>query len=121
MAKIIKIPTINDQTGSLSVIEKMLNFSIKRVYFIYNTKDMARGGHRHKKTKQLLICVSGSCDVFYENNKKESNTFLLDKPNKCLCIEPSDWHTMQNFSKNCVLLVLASEYYDKNDYINERY
>ena len=53
--------------------------------------------------------------------QKESNTFLLDKPNKCLCIEPSDWHTMQNFSKNCVLLVLASEYYDKNDYINERY
>ena len=121
MAKIIDIPTFYDERGSLSIVEKVVEFDFKRVYYIYNTDGKQRGGHRHKKTKQLLICVNGSCDVFCENKLKENNTFDLNSPNKCLLVEAEDWHTMQNFSKDCVLLVLASEYYDKDDYIDERY
>ena len=121
MAKMIDIPTISDDRGSLSVIENLVNFEIKRVYYIYNTDAKQRGGHRHKKTDQFLICVSGSCSVFCENELKNSNTFMLDKPNKGLYVEAKDWHTMRDFSKDCVLLVLASEYYDVNDYIDERY
>jgi len=121
MAKIIHLPTMTDERGSLSIIEKIADFGIKRVYYIYNTDGKQRGGHRHKKTKQLLVCVNGSCDVFCENEKKERNTFLLNSPEKCLLVESKDWHTMQNFSQDCILLVLASEYYDANDYIDERY
>ena len=121
MAKIINLPTVSDERGSLSIIEKIADFDIKRVYYIYNTDGKQRGGHRHKKTKQLLVCINGSCDVFCENELKENNTFLLDSFEKCLLVEAKDWHTMQNFSKDCVLLVLASEYYDQDDYIDERY
>jgi hypothetical protein len=46
---------------------------------------------------------------------------LLNSPAKGLLVEAADWHTMQNFSKDCVLLVLASEYYDMEDYVDERY
>ena len=121
MAKIIKIPTFSDSRGSLSVIEKIIDFEIKRIYYIYNTNDKARGGHRHKKTKQLLVAINGSCEVFCENSKKESKIFFLNSPDKGLLLEPEDWHIMQNFSEDCMLLVLASEYYDINDYIGERY
>ena len=121
MANIIDIPTFSDKRGSLSIIEKKIDFDIKRVYYIYNTDGKQRGGHRHKKTKQLLVCVNGSCEVFCEDSKKIQNIFLLDKPSKALIVKAEDWHTMQNFSKDCVLLVLASEYYDKDDYIDERY
>ncbi|WP_321778865.1 FdtA/QdtA family cupin domain-containing protein [Sulfurimonas sp.] len=121
MAKIINLPTMNDDRGCLSVVENITDFDIKRVYYIYNTDGKQRGGHRHKKTKQLLMSTSGSCNVFCENEKKETETFLLDSPSKCLLVEAKDWHTMQNFSKDCVLLVIASEYYDKNDYIDDRY
>lgn len=121
MAKIINLPTMSDERGNLSIIEKIADFDIKRVYYIYNTDGKQRGGHRHKQTKQLLVCVSGSCDVFCEGDLKETNTFSLDNPSTCLLVEAKDWHTMQNFSKDCVLLVLASEYYDKDDYIDERY
>ncbi|MCD6433652.1 MAG: FdtA/QdtA family cupin domain-containing protein [Sulfurimonas sp.] len=121
MAKLINLPTISDERGSLSVIERIADFDIKRVYYIYNTDGKQRGGHRHKKTRQLLICISGSCSVFCENSLKEKSSFELDSPQKCLIVEAEDWHNMQDFSKDAVLLVLASEYYDEDDYIDERY
>ena len=119
MAYIIDLPTFKDERGSLSVVEKLLPFDIKRFYYIYNVTDQ-RGGHRHKKTIQALICLNGSCEIYVDNGKKEE-IFLLNTPDKCLIIEPEDWHTMDKFGKNTILLVLASEYYDKDDYIEERY
>ncbi|GAB4278758.1 MAG: FdtA/QdtA family cupin domain-containing protein [Candidatus Rifleibacteriota bacterium] len=119
MAHIINLPTYSNETGSLTVIEKVLPFDIKRVYYIYDVKKI-RGGHRHKKTVQALICLNGSCEV-YVNNGKTENTYLLDSWNKCLIVENIDWHTMDKFTPGAILLVCASEYYDVNDYIDEPY
>lgn len=120
MAKLIDFPTFSDDRGYLTVIEKIFDCDIKRIYYIYGADSQVRGGHRHKKTKQILIAVSGSCDIYSETPMLKE-TFFLNTPQKGLLLEPEDWHTMQNFSENCVLLVLASEYYDKDDYIDERY
>lgn len=119
MAQLIELPTFTDDRGSLTVIEKLLPFEIKRVYFIYDIKSK-RGGHRHKKTIQALICLNGSCEV-YVNNGKEEKTFLLNSNSKCLIVNPEDWHTIDKVTPNAVILVLASEYYDKQDYIYEAY
>jgi quercetin dioxygenase-like cupin family protein len=96
-----------------------LPFNIKRLYYIYNVSKK-RGGHRHKKTIQALICLGGSCEVYINNGKQKMN-ILLDNEDKCLIIEPNDWHTMDNFSTNAILLILASEPYSSDDYINDRY
>ena len=119
MPKIITIPKFTDDRGNLCVIEKLLPFEIKRVYFISNGKG-TRGGHRHKKTIQALICLSGSCRIDVQSPQKNAN-FSLTQNNQCLLLEPEDWHTMSDFSTTATLLVLASEYYDKNDYINTPY
>ena len=47
-------------------------------------------------------------------------TYTLDSPNQCLILEPEDWHTMDGFSKDSILLVFASEFFDADDYIYER-
>jgi dTDP-4-dehydrorhamnose 3,5-epimerase-like enzyme len=119
MAYFIDVPKFDDGRGSLCVVERLLPFSVKRIYYIFNVSD-ERGGHRHKKTIQALICLSGSCEVFVNNGRKK-NTYLLDEPHKCLIVESKDWHTMDGFSKMATLLVLASEYYDANDYIDKPY
>jgi dTDP-4-dehydrorhamnose 3,5-epimerase-like enzyme len=119
VAYIINLPTYSDDRGSLTVIEKILPFDIKRVFFIYNPKGI-RGGHRHKKTVQCLVCCKGECKV-YVNNGKKKEIYHLNSPNLALILEPEDWHTMFDFSEDAVLLVLASDYYDKNDYIYEEY
>jgi hypothetical protein len=64
--------------------------------------------------------VSGSCEVYVHNGEKEE-TFILDSPDKCLLLEPRDWHTMYDFSENSVLLVLSDRFYEKEDYIYEKY
>ncbi|CUU80057.1 WxcM-like%2C C-terminal [Campylobacter hyointestinalis subsp. hyointestinalis] len=119
MAYLINLPVFEDDRGSLIVAEKVLPFKIKRFYYIYNLKSK-RGGHRHKKAIQALICINGSCEV-YINNGNDKQILLLNKPNQCLVLEPQDWHTMDKFAKNTSILVFASEYYDKDDYICEEY
>lgn len=119
MAYIIELPTSEDERGDLTVVEKILPFEIKRFYYIYNVISK-RGGHRHKKTIQALISLGGNCDI-YVNDGEKKETFSLSTPNKCLILNPKDWHTMDKFSKGSTLLVFASEYYDKDDYIEEEY
>lgn len=118
MAELIKIPEFKDKRGSLYVIEKFLPFKVKRIYFIKNPKGK-RGEHRHHKSIQALICINGSCNV-HVNNGQSIQDFNLNVSN-CLILEPKDWHYMNNFSENCILLVLASTFYDVNDYIDEIY
>jgi len=120
MPKLIKIPTFSDHRGDLSVIESLADFDIKRIYYIYNLNDEERGGHRHKKTKQLLIAVNGSCDIYCQDKTLEY-FYKLDSPRQCLFLNPEDWHKMSNFSNDCVLLLIASEEYSEDDYINEKW
>lgn len=112
MAKLIELKTISDDRGDLTVIEKILPFDIKRVYYIYNTNGKSRGNHKHKKNIQALVCISGSCKI-----KCYDEIFLLDSPKKCLILNPEDYHEMYDFSNQSILLVLSSEHYDENDYI----
>ena len=118
MPKIIYLPTYKNKNGKLSVIEKLTNFKIKRVFFIYDIKGV-RGGHKHLKTKQLIISISGTCELLVKNKKKKLiKLFKLNNPNKGVLLYPDDWHTMKALKKNTILLVMASEFYNKNDYVN---
>ena len=119
MTILINLPSYGGDDGILTVVEDVLPFDIRRVYFIYKVGRL-RGGHRHKKTIQALICLEGKCTINIQNLSEEK-TITLDKPDECLILDPSDWHTMDNFSRGSILLVLASELYDEDDYIYERY
>ena len=120
MAHLINLTTHTDKRGNLTVIEKVLPFDIKRIFYIYGVDDSERGGHRHHKTIQAAVCIQGTC-IISNDNGKEKHDFVLDKPSKCLLIEPQDWHTMHHFSKDAILMVLASENYKYDDYIFENY
>lgn len=112
MAELIELPTIQDDRGSLTVVEKLLPFEVKRVFYIYNCDGKTRGNHSHKKNENALISVNGCCDIICGER-----VYQLDSPTKCLILESNDHHVMTNFKNGCVLLVLNSEYFDENDYI----
>ena len=119
--KFVNFETLGDDRGSLIALEENYNtpFAIKRVYYIFDTKEgVQRGFHAHIDLKQIAICVKGSCTFVLDdgNNKEE---IRLDSPNKGLLIEGLIWREMYNFSPDCVLLVLASEHYDEDDYIRD--
>lgn len=120
MASLINLKTFTDNRGNLTVIEKVVPFDIKRIFYIYGVDDSERGGHRHHETVQAAICIRGNCTI-YNDNGKEERSFLLDSPDQCLLIQPEDWHTMHSFSEDCILMVLASAYFDAADYIHTPY
>jgi len=119
--KLINLKKHGDERGSLIAIEKNHNvpFEIKRVYYIFDTKkDVRRGFHAHKNLKQLAICVSGTCKFLIDDGTEKTN-YELNNANEGLLIEGLLWREMYDFSKNCVLMVLADEYYDEEDYIRD--
>jgi tellurite resistance-related uncharacterized protein len=120
MAHLLQLQTFSSEKGNLSVFESVLPGDIQRVFYIYGVADEPRAGHRHIKAWNALMCVAGSCRVYVEDGET-STEYWLDSPEKCVVLEPKDWHIMDNFSKDAVLFVLSNELYDKEDYIYERY
>ncbi len=121
MAKIINFQQHGDARGQLVALEenKEIPFNIKRVYYMYDTGEgVRRGYHAHKKLEQILICIHGSCKIHLDDGKSVEE-ILLDKPYEGLYIANNVWREMYDFSKDAVLLVLASELYDENDYIRD--
>ena len=82
---------------------------IGSTYSIFNSTDI---------DEEKNVYKTANLDITYT---LDNGNVILDNPNKCLIVEPEDWHTMDNFSKDAVLLVLASEYYDASDYIDKPY
>ena len=110
---------LGDHRGQLVALEanRQIPFDVKRVFYIYGTQEgVPRGNHSHYKTKQFLVAVNGSCKVTLDNGK-EKETFDLNKPNLGLFQDSLIWGSMHDFSSDCVLMVLADEYYDASDYI----
>ena len=112
---------LGDHRGQLVALEanRQIPFDVKRVFYIYGTQEgVPRGNHSHYKTKQFLVAVNGSCKVTLDNGK-EKETFDLNKPNLGLFQDALIWGSMHDFSSDCVLMVLANEYYDASDYITD--
>ena len=108
-----------DERGMLIAFEekKDIPFDIKRVYFMYDTKEgVRRGFHAHKNLQQILVCVHGSCKVLLDNGT-EKKIVHLEKPYEGLYIENNIWREMYDFSNDAVLMAFASELYDESDYI----
>ncbi|WP_333664548.1 FdtA/QdtA family cupin domain-containing protein [Acinetobacter guillouiae] len=117
----INLPDLGDHRGSLVVLEsnKSIPFDIKRLYYIFDAKsDVPRGFHAHKELHQIAFCIRGKCKMLMDNGNKKQNVWI-DQPNKGLLIPPMIWHEMHEFSEDCIMLVLASDFYDENDYIRD--
>ncbi|MBE5881067.1 MAG: WxcM-like domain-containing protein [Lachnospiraceae bacterium] len=120
--KIIEFGEYGDERGNLVVAEgsgKDIPFEIKRVFYMYGSDDtVVRGQHANRKTEFVLINVSGTSKVKVDNGF-ETDIIELNKPRMGLYIPTMMWKDMYDFSEDSVLLVLASEHYDGNEYIRD--
>ncbi len=110
-----------DDRGQLVALEefKDIPFRIKRVYYMYDTRtDVVRGHHAHKSLEQILICIHGSCKICLDNGF-EKKVVPLEKPYEGVYIANNIWREMFDFSEDAVLMVLASELYDPEDYVRD--
>ncbi|RYL95742.1 WxcM-like domain-containing protein [Sporolactobacillus sp. THM7-4] len=118
---LLKFKDIASHDGHLSSIEEKIDvpFKIKRVYYITGVgQEAERGFHAHKKLQQVLICLNGSIKIRIKNPIEEE-TVQLNNPATGLYIGPLVWHEMFDFTKESVLLVVASEHYAEEDYLRD--
>lgn len=121
LIELIDFPVLGDNRGKLVAIEgnRHIPFEIKRVYYIYDTSpDVARGFHAHKGLRQVAVCLSGQCRIVMDDGSKKED-MILNSPSQALLIDKMQWHEMYDFSSDCVLMVLASDEYDENDYLRD--
>ncbi len=115
----LKFRDIKDKYGHLTPIEfrNDIPFEIKRIYYITRVdQGVIRGFHSHRKLHQVLICINGSVKI-KTKNPIEEEVFELNDPAIGLYIGTYVWREMFDFTEGSVLLVLASECYDEQDYI----
>jgi acetyltransferase-like isoleucine patch superfamily enzyme/dTDP-4-dehydrorhamnose 3,5-epimerase-like enzyme len=115
------LPYVEDLRGYLSFGEfgQHLPFLVKRYFVVFDVASKEiRGEHAHRDLRQFLICVNGSCHIIADDGKNREE-FMLDRPNLGLYIPPMVWSVQYKFSRDGVLLVLASDVYKPEDYIRD--
>jgi dTDP-4-dehydrorhamnose 3,5-epimerase-like enzyme len=117
LVKLIDAPAISTDGTLVQLQSPEIPFDVRRVYFIYGVSVGAvRGAHTHKETSQVLFCIQGSIIVALDDGRRKEKV-VLDKPNVGVLLEPGVWHEMQEFKKDTILLVLASQKHEPADYI----
>lgn len=119
--RVLDFSPIGDSRGWLISLqgERGIPFGIRRVYYIFGTQTgVRRGMHAHHQLEQVAVCVSGSCSFLIDDGSTR-RVVSLDSPAKGLYLGGVIWHEMFDFSPDCVLMVLASDYYDESDYIRD--
>ena len=110
-----------DERGVLVPVEggRDVPFEIRRVYTLRGFAPGAvRGGHAHRRLRQVVVCVAGSCVIELDDGGG-ARRFALNDPARGLLLEPRVWHELREFSADCVVMVLASEHFDETDYVRE--
>ena len=109
-----------DDRGHLVVVEwaQDIPFDIKRIFYIYGSdKNVIRGQHANLHTEFVLINVAGTSKVRVKDGKGNEAVFSLNRPHTGVYLPKMVWKDMYDFSEDSVLLCLASEHYDAEEYI----
>ena len=118
---IVDIPLIADERGNLIFAEigQCLPFQVKRFFVVFDVPTTeVRGQHAHKELHEFVVALRGSVTISVDD-RREQKSFLLNRPTQGLHIPPQTWRTLYEYSSDAVLLVLASETYNAEDYIRD--
>jgi dTDP-4-dehydrorhamnose 3,5-epimerase-like enzyme len=119
--EILELPKITDPRGSLTFIEaeRHVPFQVRRIFYLYGVPEgEKRAAHALKVCQQFILAISGSFDIVVDNGTQKES-FHLERADCGLYVPPLIWREIQNFSKGAVCMVLASEFYDADDYLDE--
>jgi dTDP-4-dehydrorhamnose 3,5-epimerase-like enzyme len=118
-SKLIQLQTFPDDRGVLAVgsTPKEIPFEVRRFFITSATSpSVVRGQHAHRVSHQFLVAVAGSIIATCDDGHTKTE-HLLDSSSVGLYMPPLTWGEQTSFSEGAKLLVLASELYAPEDYI----
>lgn len=120
---IVRLQYFDDFPDGLLAIgenNKTIPFTIKRFYFTTNLSrnKSTRGKHAHHKTDQVIFCISGSFTLNMDDGQTKQS-ILVNDPRFGIRIGPMLWHSMNEFSPDCVIFVVSNSFFEEKDYIRD--
>ena len=118
--QVFPLPKVHDPAGNLTALNNGTDvpFDVKRVFYIYDIPaGTTRGAHAHREAYQFIVAASSSFDLTLDDGY-ETRVVHLDRPFYGLLVVPGVWCRLENFSSASVCMVLASDIYRKEDYID---
>lgn len=89
-------------------------FEIKRVFYVhFSGKNVVRGNHANRNTKEMLISVIGNFKITFDFGYGIETKFLRSEKNAILVPEMT-WVSQESLDENGVLLVLCSTVYESD-------
>ena len=121
ISKLIVLPRNVDARGALIAMSfaSELPFVPARCFLVADSSPgTTRGHHAHKTCHQALICVSGQTLVQLDDGFQKAE-YKLESAHHVLHIPPMIWGTQTYLATGTVLLVFASDPYDRSDYLSD--
>lgn len=125
MSKQFQIFTLNNIdapnfTMTALELEKYIDFEVKRIYFITNSKTGVAGQHCHYNEKELFIVVQGTVTAIIDKGKGKEE-IIITGPKNAMYVPNYVWHGFKNISKDAILLAASSTNYspDRSDYLED--
>jgi UDP-2-acetamido-3-amino-2,3-dideoxy-glucuronate N-acetyltransferase len=120
-ASLSRLTRADDLRGSLvsGEVGGHIPFVPRRFFTVMHvpSKDV-RGAHAHHACEQFLVCQAGSVAVVVDDGRAREEVVLED-PQRGLYVPPMVWSVQYRYSRDAILLVLASDPYDPEDYIRD--
>ncbi|MFN8050308.1 MAG: FdtA/QdtA family cupin domain-containing protein [Acidimicrobiales bacterium] len=120
-AVLYRLPRHDDDRGTIVVGEapSHLPFRPERVFLVRNVPvDNLRGDHAHRRCHQLIIATAGSVVVVVDDGVRRRSV-RLDSPDLMLHVPPMVWSIQRDFDVDAQVLVMASEPYDRSEYVTD--
>jgi acetyltransferase-like isoleucine patch superfamily enzyme len=116
-----RTPLVEDIRGNLTAGEmgRGLPFVPERYFLVMDVPSgETRGAHAHRVCAQFLVCVAGACSIVVDDGTHRLEV-RLDDPCLGVHVPPGVWAIQYKYTRDAVLLVLASHPYAADDYIRD--
>ena len=117
--RVLELECFRDHRGSLTPITlDELGFSVARTFVVRAPRGAVRGGHAHRRVRQVLFRASGTIDVDVSHRGVQAR-LTLDEDRPAVLLEAGVWAQQTYLDQDSTLIVFADGPYEPAEYADD--
>jgi dTDP-4-dehydrorhamnose 3,5-epimerase-like enzyme len=117
--RLVELESFRDDRGTLTPITlDELAFSVARAFVVRAPRGAIRGGHAHRRVRQVLFRASGTIDVEV-SHRGERARVILDQERPAVLLEAGVWAQQTYLDDDATLIVFADGPYEAAEYSDD--
>ena len=117
--RLLELESYRDDRGVLTPITfDDFGFTAARAFVVRAPQGAVRGGHGHRRVRQVLFCASGTIDVDVRLRGAHAR-LTLDQDRPAVLLEAGVWAQQTYVGADSTLIVFADGPYDSAEYADD--